>query len=250
MSEYEYFKANDLVSRIYEDNDLLYKCLETYKFMQKQTSFEVIDGIDTIYRMEEDTGIASVCSRTIIKQNIKSIIAHFREVDLQGQEEIDVIKLKNFSTFRNFYRSRIGMKGIDGGNVEFITYAFGAPIPGQNSIIICMKSTTKDFLKDHLPPEDWKYKRMICNYGFINVKYVDENTSLVSNCYNIDPDILIMPAFIINAIMRGFSARILCEAIARFGKSVHDPYEKRMEEKKDEYDKLWVMFQAANPKKK
>lgn len=125
-------------------------------------------------------------------------------------------------------------------NRDLILCGFGMVNSEERTIIIPFKSIEKPVYVDiKVPEESKKYKRIILNHGFLHLKYVDENTYILSNSYNVNPKVPIIPWFVLNKFTKEFSFFVL-DGIRNQIENTKNPevYTRRVLEKKDFYDKI------------
>lgn len=239
MSDFEVFKKTPLIAQIYEDDELLYRCWDSCKVMNTKDPDRSNNGIDTWFKYEENINTVTICARTLIRAPLIKVLAVLAEVDLMGKfvDKFDELeKVQNFSTFRWLVKIRIKMP-ISVTNREIYAIGFGTVIPGTDTMIMPFRSIGQNYHGFVTPPETSDYKRIDVNYGFFHIKYIDEEYCEVSNCYNIDPKVPVIPSFILNTFIKELSYYVMDDIRTKIENA--DPiYDQRIIEKKDFYERV------------
>ena len=168
------------------------------------------DDIETWFKYEEDTNCITICGRCNIKAPILTVLSVFAENDLLPTfiDTFDSLTLlKQFSNFRFLTNIKIKMPTLI-SNREVITYGIGMACEEDKSILMAFKTPTdfknpddQDYLGVKIPKES-DHSRVYINFGFYLLTVVDENTTEFVMASNIDPNIAIVPMFIINTFMK------------------------------------------------
>ncbi len=125
-------------------------------------------------------------------------------------------------------------------NRDLVLCGFGLVNPEERTIMIPFKSIEEPvYICIKVPEESKKYKRIILNHGFFHIKYIDDNTYLLSNSYNVDPKVPVVPWFVLNTFTKEISYYIMDGIRSQIENTKNrDIYKKRILEKKDFYDKV------------
>jgi len=168
------------------------------------------------------------------------------EVDLMNNfvDRFDEIKkMEEYSLFRWLVRIRIKMP-ITVTNREVIAVGFGTTIPDTKSCIMPFRSIINNYYGIECPPEDDNYKRIDINFGCFHIKYIDENSCELTNFYNVDPKIPLIPYFILNGFIKELSYYVLHDIKSQLETVDENIYKQRMEDNKVFYDKIWSTINA------
>lgn len=169
------------------------------------------NGIDTWFKYEENINSITICGRTLIRAPILRVLAVLSEVDLMSRsvDHFEEIKrIQNYSIFRWLLRIGIKMPPTF-TNREVYAIGFGTIVPDTNTIIMPFRSINDKYYGFVTPPEGPDYKRIEIIFGFFHIKYIDEEYCELSNCYNVDPKISIIPTFILNTFIKELSYYVL-----------------------------------------
>jgi hypothetical protein len=241
VTDYEFFKSNILIQRIYDDSELFHRCWDAYKLMQTNKPDRSSNGVDTWFKFEEDVNTITIMARTIVKANIIKVLSILAEVDLMSKfvdkfEEIK--KLEEFSFFRWLVRIRIKMP-MTFSNREIVAVGFGTCLPDTKACILPFRSLINNYFRIEGPEEDPNYKRIDMNFGFFHIKYIDENTCELANCYNVDPKIPVIPWFLLNTFIKELSYYIMNEIRQQIETADDKIYADRRDSNKEFYDHVW-----------
>lgn len=208
QSDYDRFTKNKFVKSLNSDNDLIFKCLETYKKINRKDPDRSADGIDNWFIKDEKLNSITICGRVTISTSFFNMIAVFKEVDILKEsitsfEELTAVKV--VSQTRWLALNRVKMP-VTISNRELYIVGYGIFLKKENMIMILLHSPTPDEeeYKDCILPEDSKYTRLNMNYGFYCVKYLDNQTTELFSCFNMDPKVSYVPWFVLNGIIKEF----------------------------------------------
>lgn len=199
------------------------------------------NNIDSWFNYESDVSSVTIGSRTTIKCEPIKMFAILAEVDIMNQfidrfESLE--KYEEISHFRWTLRIRIKMP-ITIDNREMVVLGFGFVDPTDKSIYLPFRSITPDhynFLKS--PEENPNYKRIDMNFGFFNLKIIDDNTIECINCYNVDPKVPVIPWLILNTFLKEISYYIMDDLRKQIQNADYKLYEDRIKKNQKFYDHL------------
>lgn len=243
-SDLDYFTSNKYVNCFKKDMELSSRCWDTYN--------EVIAGrepdrehnsIKTWFKNEEDLGSITMCGQTTIKCPILNVLGVFAEIDIidtfiEQFDKIDVIK--SFSDFRIVTCNRIKMPTFIQWR-DMITLGLGMALEEDKSCMLAFKSILdKEYLGEKMPGEDPNYCRIVLNFGFYLLEYVDENTTRLSCCFNIDPKVPMIPWFILNTFLKEIAYYIVLNFKDQMEKlDIHNKvYDERKKKRQKFYDNI------------
>jgi hypothetical protein len=240
MTEYEKFKSEELISHVFDDNELFYRCWDSYKYLQNQKPDRSSKGIDNWFKYEEDLNSLTICARVVLKSNFMRILSVLAEIDLMKVEKFESIEIiKQYSLFRWLVNIKLKMP-ITISNREVVAVGFGTPIPHTKSIILPFRSVKDGYYGITPPPENPKYTRIDVNYGFYHIKYIDEEHCELTNCFNVDPKVSYIPWFVLNSVIKEIGYYVM-DDLRKMIESEEGAkiYNERIESKKVFYDKIW-----------
>lgn len=240
LTDYEVFKSYPLVHQIFDDDALFQKCFAALKEIDTKEPSANSNGIKSWFRYEEDVNTVTICARTLIKAPILKILAVISELDLLGQsvEKIESIeRIQEYSLFRWLVKFRINMPPTV-TNREVYAVGFGATLPEQNATIMPFKSVGKEYYGFKIPEETSEYKRIDFNYGFFYIKFIDEESCEVTNCYNVDPKVPLIPYFIINTFLKSLSYYVMNDIRTQIENVDYEIYRERIENNTAFYGKI------------
>jgi hypothetical protein len=156
---------------------------------------------------------------------------------IESFESLEVIK--QFSNFR-FMTKVILKMPLFIQNREIVNVGFGIANQEQKSVLMPFRSITDPKYMDiDVPREDTsKATRIIMNFGFYKLTLIDENTTEFVLSFNVDPNVALIPWFVINTFVKEISYYIVLSFKDRIENMDKTVYNKRMEEKKDFYNKI------------
>ena len=202
FTDMEIYQDNPDIQSLLRDEKLIFKCLDTYKSINKRDPDRSSEGIDTWFKYEDNTNAVTICGRVTLQVSIFHIIAMFRETDLLEQsvgqfEFLNVIKKISFSKWIN----QVGIEmPLTFTNREVVLLGLGLFYKKEKMFIIAFKSTNKNEY-ECCPDVDDKHCRIDMNYGFYIAKYLDDETCELFTCFNVDPKVDV-PWFLINSFIK------------------------------------------------
>ena len=240
-SDYEVFKENTTIRTIYNDKDLLDRCQAALKHIQNTAPDRSSHKIDSWFSHESDVNTITIGAKTIIKCSLLKIIAILAEVDLMSKfvSRFDSItKLQEYSMFRWLVQIRLKMP-VTITNREMIAMGFGCINPEDSTIFMPFCSVNQqhyDFLQ--VPSENKDFLRIEIIFGFFHIKYIDEETVEVINCYNVDPKVPVIPWFLLNTFLREISYYIMSDLKKQIEDVDFAIYEERISRNRKFYDNI------------
>lgn len=242
ISDYEYFRQNNLIKSIYEDKELIEKVKDQLAFMKNNPPERSSNNIDSWFTYEKDVSSITIGSKTTMKTSPMKIVAILAEVDVLNKfvQRIDSIdKIEEISYFRWIVRIRMKMP-ITIDNREIVALGFGFVDPKDKTIYLPFRSINKDHYPYYKnPEEDPNYKRIDVNFGFFHLSIIDDSTIEVINCYNVDPKVPVIPWMILNTFLKEISYYIMSDLKKQMENADFSYYEERIKNNKDFYDKLF-----------
>jgi len=176
-----------------------------------------------------------------MKCPIIKILAILAEVDIMSKfvSRFDSIsKLEEYSLFRWLVQIRLNMP-VTITNREVIAMGFGCVDPEDNTIMMPFRSVNNEFYNSiSLPEEDPNFLRIEIIFGFFRIKYIDEETVEVINCYNVDPKVPVIPWFLLNTFLREISYYIMEDLKKQIEGVNFEIYEERIKKNKQFYNPL------------
>jgi len=239
LSDYECYESNKTIISLLDDENLIYKCVDNYKIINKRDPDKSYDGIDTWFKYEDTLNSITICGRTTIMCNMFHLVAMFKEIDLLqesvGQFEfLRVIKELSFSK----WIAHCGIKmPMTFSNRDMVLIGIALFDRVEKLFIISFKSTKKEFY-DFIPDCDNKHERIDMNFGFYIAKYIDDKTCELFTCFNVDPKVSV-PWFILNSITKDVGyymmsdLRKICQ-----GKDFAKKYQERIDKNPEAYNKI------------
>ena len=237
---YDLFISNPFVKSTYSDNDIIYKCLDNYKHLNKRDPDRSSDGIDTWFIKDDKLNSITICGRVTLNSTFMNMVAVFKEIDLLQKsidsfEEIKVEKI--ISKTRWLASAKIKMPMFV-TNREAYLEGFGIFLKQENMIMLPIFSPSDKELENHnIPKENKGYVRINMNIGFYCVKYLDENHCELFSCFNVDPKVSVVPTMVLNFITKEFGFYLMRD----FRKAAEDSklvvlYKERINMFQDFYD--------------
>lgn len=176
-----------------------------------------------------------------MKCSLIKILAILAEVDIMSKfvSRFDSIcKLSEYSLFRWLVQIRLKMP-VTITNREIVAMGFGCVDPQDHTIFMPFRSVTDEYYKFiELPQEDPNFLRIEIIFGFFRIKYIDEETVEVINCYNVDPKVPVIPWFLLNTFLREISYYIMEDLKTQIENVDFAIYEERIRENKKFYDQI------------
>jgi hypothetical protein len=242
MSDYEYFRENNLIKSIYDDKELIEKVKDQIKRMKDNPPERSYNNIESWFNYENDVSSITIGSKTIMNCDPLKIFAILAEVDVMNKfvQRFDSIeKLEELTLFRWIIRIRIKMP-ITIDNREVVCIGFGFVDPVDKTIFLPFRSINKDHYS-HLstPAEDQSFKRIEINYGFFHLKILGKDTVEVINCYNVDPKVPVIPWMILNTFLKEISYYIMVDLKKQILDADFGLYEERIKKNQHFYDALF-----------
>lgn len=206
-NNYEKFISNDFVKKTYEDNDLVFKCLDNYKQLNSRDPDRSSNGIDTWFINEDKLNTVTICGRVTLNSTFINMVAVFKEIDLlqKSIDSFNEIKVeKVLSRTRWLASAKIKMPMFV-TNRELYLEGFGIFLKEENMIMLPIYSPSESYLDSYgIPKENKGYIRVSMNIGFYCVKYLDEDHCELFGCFNVDPKVAAVPNMILNYITKEF----------------------------------------------
>lgn len=237
----EIFKENSTVKTIYDDKELYDRSLDALKRIRSTPPDKSSNNIDSWFSYESDVNSLTIGSRTLIKCSLLKLLVILAEVDLMSKfisRFESAVKLQEYSPFRWLVQARLKMP-VTITNREVIILGFGCINPEDHTIFVPFRSVNKQYYSFiPLPNENPKFLRIEILFGFFNIKYIDEETVEVINCYNVDPKVSVIPWFILNTFLRKISYYIMEDLKKQIEKVDFKIYDERIAKNKEFYDKV------------
>ena len=189
----------------------------------------------------------TICTQCKVNANLLRVLSVYAELDLFKLENLgEMAKLREFSDFRWLIRWRMKMP-LTFKDRETIILGYGTVVPDSPAILITFRNAYDTEYAIGQQNVDQNYEKFEVKYGFYHIKYIDENNCLITSCYNIDPNMKIIPNFLLNVFLK----EIGCEVMRSFKKQFEqntdaEIYAKRMEENKHFYDKILNRLKGNN----
>ena len=199
------------------------------------------NNIDSWYNYEKDVNSITIGSKTTMKCPAMKLLAILAEIDIMNKfvQRFDSMeKLDEMSLFRWIIRCRIKMP-ITIDNREVVVLGFGFVDPIDKTLYMPFRSLNDkhyEFYKN--PEENPNYKRIDINYGFFHMKIIDDETIDVTNCYNLDPKVPVVPWIILNTFLKEISYYIMEDLKKQIECADFSLYEERIKNNPRFYDNL------------
>jgi len=240
-SDFEIFKENLAVKTAYDDMELIERCQDALRVILNQTPDRSSNNIESWFTHESNLNTITIGAKTIMNCSLIKILAVLSEVDLISKfvSRIESItKLKEYSFCRWMVRICLNMP-VTFTNREIIAMGFGYLDPKDNTILMPFRSVNDEYYKFLQPPaEDPNYVRIEIIFGFFRIKYIDEQTIEVINCYNVDPKVPVIPWFLLNTFIREISYYIMEDFKNQIENVDFSIYEERINKNRVFYDHL------------
>ncbi|MDR3549769.1 MAG: hypothetical protein P4M11_16095 [Candidatus Pacebacteria bacterium] len=230
---------NNLLAEIHELDDPDYgshgwqKCTHTEK---KKTWCRPVPGSSAV----------EVACDCIINTHIFKPLSLFAEVDLYAKW---IPRLSYCGVEKSFSRFRKTVQCVANfpwpfNDREGICHGYGTALPDQNAVIVVLRSisnnsATKEYMGCKFPePRSKKNVKLIVNYGCMYFRFIDENTTLFRGIFNSDPNMRLVPQFLINFAIKKVVYAMLGIIQDRCGKFEGTEFEKRVKENTYLYDEI------------
>ena len=218
------------------------RCSELYKMMENEKPNREYNGIKTWFKYEEQMKSITTCGRVIVEGDIMHILSVLAEMDLMKtfiERFEEILPLGCVTPFRMLVHSKLKMP-FTIQDRDLIILGFGIIDNIKKTILVCCKSINEETYFDiDIPKEDNKYKRVHMNLGFFHIKYIKKNTYELSNGYNVDPKVPMIPWFLLNTFIKEVNYYML-EGIKKQIENTKNKhiYEKRINERKEFYERV------------
>jgi hypothetical protein len=235
-------KEDKIIRLIYEDRVLEERCLQLLKEMDNSKADRDYHGIETWFKYEQEVKSITICGRTTVNADLLTVLAVLAEIDLMKtfiSRFEDLHFLAQITPFRMLIQNKLKMP-ITISNREIILTGFGIVNKKEQTVLIPLRSVDH-YLDNEIPAESHNYKRIIMNLGFFHLKFVNENQYIISNCYNVDPKVPVLPWFLLNVFIKEINYYILeglKKQIESKDTKIRSIYEQRMEERKEFYSRV------------
>jgi hypothetical protein len=238
-SEYELYETHPVILSIQEDEELIFKCLDNYKKMNKRDPDRSSNGIDSWFNYEDKLSSMTICGRVTLNVKMLNLIAMFKEIDLL-QEQVDQFEFINLMEKITFtkWTAHCGIKmPMTFSNRDLVLIGVGLFDKKEQLFIIAFKSLEQNKGKT-VPQPDSKHCRIDMNFGFYIAKYLDENHSELFTCFNVDPKVSV-PWFLINTFTKDVGYYMTSD-FRKIAEKVglEKIYEERINKFKEDYDKI------------
>ena len=176
-----------------------------------------------------------------MKCSLLKIVAILAEVDFMSKfvsRFESISKISEYSLFRWLVQIRLNMP-VTVTNREIIAMGFGYVDPLDQTMFMPFRSVTEEHYKFiELPNEDPNFIRIEIIFGFLRIRYIDEETVEVINCYNVDPKVPVIPWFLLNTFLREISYYIMEDLKTQIENVDFAIYEERISKNKKFYDHI------------
>ena len=237
ISEIEYYQSKKSIQLLLKDDSMIFKCLDTYKHINKREPDRSSSGIDTWFEYEEKLNSITICGRTVMKTKLIDVIAMFYEVDIleKSVEQFEFMKtLKKLNFSR--WLTHCGLKmPITFSNRDMVVIGVSLFEKKDKLFVISFRSATKDEY-DEVPSEIDKHCRITMNTGFYIGKYVDDDHVELFISFNVDPKVAV-PWFLINTFTKDIGYYMMSDFRKMIEKnSEEEIYKERILKNKKDYD--------------
>lgn len=225
-SDYENFLAFPVISKINYDQNLYYRCIETYKNCFSKTPSEVKDGAKLWWIKEEDTKSMTTVGSVEIKASLLKCLSILRDKDLNIQtynfESVDNIKILSHN--RNITSTVVKLPSPFEKR-QVVTYCIY--FKDEDSGVMMYKSSKED-------AELFDYKdvstlqEIKVNFGFSIFKRINDNLTSMITGSNIEYNLTGVPDLVMNNIIKELSQR----GLSIYKKLMEDPENDKILEKK------------------
>jgi hypothetical protein len=240
LTDLEAYNENPFIIMIKSDEDLLFKCMDNYKKINKRDPDKSYNGIDNWFQYEDNLQSVTICGRVTLQINLLKLAAVFWEFDLLSQNLStfeDIKLLKSDYAQKVYTHCKIKVPLIQ--NRDLVISGLGAFNKKEKMLQVMFKEPTKQE-SEEFPKENSKtHTRMIINFGFYFCKYIDENTTELFTCFNSNPRIPAIPWIILNPLIKEFAYRFnddfrkVCEC-----SNIDTLYGDRIKKNKDFYNRV------------
>lgn len=242
LSDYEIYENNKTIKSSKSDDDLIFHSLDNYKRINKRDPDRSSDGIDSWFNYEDNINSITMCGRTTLNCKMINLIAMFKETDLL-QKSVDQFEFLNVCTKLSFCKwiahTAIKMP-LTIQNRDLVLVGVALFDRKEKLFIIAFKSPVEDEYEEFVPKKDDKHCRITMNFGFYIAKYLDEDHAELFTCFNVDPKISV-PWFLINTFTKDVSYHLIKDFKTIIEKdNFSEIYSKRIEENKEDYDKIKI----------
>ena len=125
-------------------------------------------------------------------------------------------------------------------NRDLVLCGFGILDAEEKTIMMPFRSiNAPTYIDVDVPKESSGYRRISISHGFFHLKFIKEETFLLSTSYNVDPKVSVIPWIMLNTILKEMSFYVLDGIKNQIENTKNrDVYKKRVEEKKNFYDRV------------
>lgn len=239
-SDYERFSENKIYKSLKADEELMFKCIDHYKDINKRDPDRSSDGIDNWFMKEDNLNSITICGRVTLKTNLISLVALFKELDLitkaiNSFEKISILKEVYMAKWHS--QAKIKMP-LTIQNRDIIVTGTGVFDKKESMLMILLKSPTKEEFPEYFE-EEKGYTRLSMNFGFYFCKYLDDNYTELFTCFNVNPNVPAVPWFILNNIVKDFGYHIMNDfRKASECEKNQEEYAKRIKANPELYEKV------------
>lgn len=201
-------------------------------------------GIQSWFFEEEGINTITLCNKSIIKASCLHILSCVCELDLLKTAIKQLNKCEKFGEFsilRFLMTIQVNLPMMI-SNREIIAFGFGSIDKSTKNLLIPFKSINpkiKKYCGVEVPAIDSNYKRIYIEFGFLNIKIIDDNTCEITQCVNVNPKVSLVPYFIINKVLKEMSYYITSDLIKHVETTMkEDVYEKRRKSNPTLYNRI------------
>ena len=230
------------MSCLLKDMDLVDRCWDTYnELIANSEPDREYNKVKTWFKHEQDFASITLCGKSLVNASFMEVIAVFGEIGLIGSyidffEKLDIEK--QFSNFRYMCQVNLKMPLFVKAR-DLIVMGLGITLSEEKTVILAMRSIIdEEFLGAKVPKESADYIRIVLNFGFYLITYVDDNHTELSLGLNVDPKVSVVPWFILNSFLKEVAYYIVNGFKDKIEKIDKTEYKKRRELRKEFYDKI------------
>ncbi len=248
---YQAWADSGMYKEIIADIKILIKLLRTNRELEEYKahgwhSVSKEQNKKTWYRAVPGMPSLDVACECVINAHIFKPLSMFAEVDLYSSwvPRLHYCHVeKDFSRFRKTVEWEVSFPWPF-HNRSGVCHGYGTTLPEQNAVIVVVRTINDDpATKEHLgcvfpPPKNSWDVHLKVNCGCMYFRYIDENTTLFRGLFNIDPNMSLVPQWLINYVMKKVAYTVLGliqEKSKNFEGSV---FEKRVNENTYMYDEI------------
>lgn len=191
-----------------------------------------------------------MAAKTIVKAPLIHVLSVLAEIDLMKKfvERMNAVdKICTRTNFRWLLQAKIKMPFMISDR-EILISASGFYKPDSRTIFVPLTSPKEEnYFNIKIPPTSKNYSKVDMIFGFFKITFIDNETTEITNCYNIDANVPLVPVSIVNMVVKETGFYVMSGIKKQMeNKKNYEEYAKRRELNSQFYENIKEKLNLAD----